>query len=79
MKIKKMSKNSQNRNNIRIQLIYKPSPGANFRLFKALSMLIDEKDIRDYSQRIPDTLVVATFASTASLEVIRAGATSGPP
>ena len=69
----------QKNNKIEIQLVYRPSPEAGFRLFKALSMLVDEKDIRNDSQRIPDALVVATFASTTSLEIIRAGATSGPP
>ena len=65
-------------NIIKIQLVYKPSPEAAFRVFKALSMLIDEKDIHDYSQRIPKTLAVATFAATADLEIIRAGVAPGP-
>ena len=57
---------------MKVQLVYKPSPEAGFRLFKALSMLVNEKDIRDYSQRIPETSAVATFAATASLEVVHA-------
>lgn len=35
---------------IRTQLIYKPSNEAGLRLLKALSMLISEKDIKDYLQ-----------------------------
>jgi len=35
---------------IRAQLVYKPSEEANFRLSKALSMLLTEKDIIDYFQ-----------------------------
>jgi len=35
---------------IKTQLIYKPSEEAGFRLSKALSMLLTEKDIIDYLQ-----------------------------
>ncbi|GAH03121.1 unnamed protein product, partial [marine sediment metagenome] len=35
----------QKSNNIKVQLLYKSCPEANFRLFKALAMLIDKQDI----------------------------------
>ena len=41
----------QKSNNIKVQLLYKYSPEANFRLFKALAMLIDEQDIFNYFQK----------------------------
>ena len=41
----------QKSNNIKVQLLYKYSPEVNFRLFKALAMLIDEQDIFNYFQK----------------------------
>jgi|AntAceMinimDraft_16_1070373.scaffolds.fasta_scaffold57599_3 hypothetical protein len=37
---------------IKVQLIYKPSLKANFRISKALEMLINEEDIRNYFQKL---------------------------
>lgn len=37
--------------NIKIQLLYKYCPEANFRLSKALSMLVNEQDIFNYFQK----------------------------
>lgn len=41
----------QKSNNIKVQLLYKSSPEANFRLRKALSMLVNEQDIFNYFQK----------------------------
>ena len=41
----------QKSNNIKVQLLYKYSPEANFRLFKALSMLLNEQDIFNHFQK----------------------------
>lgn len=37
--------------NIKVQLLYKSCPEANFRLFKALAILINEQDIFNYFQK----------------------------
>jgi len=37
--------------NIKVQLLYKSSPEANFRLFKALAMLVNDQDIFNYFQK----------------------------
>ena len=38
-------------NDVKVQLVYKSSPEANFRLSKALNMLISEEDIRNYFKK----------------------------
>ena len=45
-----MRKKHLTKKNIKIQIVYKPSPEAKFRLSKALEMLVSEKDIRNYFQ-----------------------------
>ncbi len=37
---------------IKVELIYEPSSEALFRISKALEMLINEKDIRDYFKNL---------------------------
>jgi len=39
---------SRKTDNLKIHLIYNPSPETNFRLFKAFSVLISEKEVLDY-------------------------------
>lgn len=41
----------QKNDNIKVQLLYKSCPETNFRLSKALSMLVNEQDIFNYFQK----------------------------
>lgn len=46
-----LNKMKKNFKGLDVQLIYKSSPEASFRLFKTLSLLIDEKDILKHFQK----------------------------
>jgi len=49
--LRKTEKKRKDAKGIKVQLIYKPSLEANLRMSKALSMLLDEKDILEYFQK----------------------------